>query len=298
MSSSSNNQLHNFDNNDEEKKSVSILSNVLPSRRQARVIERPHKKQYELIEAQENETENNNSSNQDFVKKARKDAKKIKKEKKTVIISIVLAVLIAFLLVIVLMVISGDKQDNSIEQYLDRLRKQEVVECDIEMVNYFFKTYYDALSAGNTTIVEGLFDNPSKANVTTEVSKIVESYKNIKVYVTAGIKDNEIVAFVYNELKFKNIDTLAPAVDVFYLSYNKTDNALKIVTDMYTNGDIIRFINVAAQKEPVRSLLIQTNENLDKALDSDKELKNLVIIMQSMTNQASNSNQETETLAP
>ena len=299
MSSDPNNQLKNSNTADDEKQSGSILANVLPSRREARIIQRPPKEKYELINQDESETEDsNNNSNKKFsLKKVIKDAKKSPQEKKTGIISIVLAVLIAVFLITILIVFASDKQDNSIEHYLDKLRNQEITQCNVEAVNYFFKTYYDALSAGNTTIVEGLFDNPAKANITTEISKIVESYNNIKVYVTAGINENEIVAFVYNELKFKNINTLAPAVDVFYLTYNAADNSLKIKSDMYTDADIIKFINVAAQKDPVRSLLSETNEKLNSALESDKELKNLFIIMQSMTNQANGETQE-ETVAP
>ncbi len=205
------------------------------------------------------------------------------KKNRTGIICICLAILIIILVVMLYLIFSKDEKGNSMAKYLDGMRTQEVVVSDLEQVNYFFKTYYDALAAGNTTVIEGLYDEPSKANITTEVSKIVESFDNIKVYVTKGLEDNEIVAFVYNELKFPNINTLAPCVDTFYLKYNAFDNSLKIVTNMYTDASIIKFVNVVAKKDPVRSLLSSTNENLNNALEADGELKNLYLIMQSMT---------------
>lgn len=216
-------------------------------------------------------------------KKAISNIKHVVKKNRAGIVCVGLAIVVAILVIMIFLVFSKDDKDNSMAKYLDTMRSQDVVECDIEQINFFFKAYYEALSGGNTTVLEGLYDDSSKVNITTEVSQIVESFNNIKVYVTKGLKDKEIVAFVYNELKFPNINTLAPAIDTYYLRYEPADNSLKIMASMYTDASIIKYINVVAKKDPVRSLLFDTNEKLNTALDSDKELKNLYLIMQSMT---------------
>ncbi len=229
--------------------------------------------------------DDSNSSNVVSQKKI-SNLKQFAIEKRIGITCIGIAVLIAILIIMIFLVFSKDDTDNSMAKYLDNMRTQEIIECDIEQVNFFFKSYYDALSEGNTTIIEGLYDDPSKANITTEVSEIVEKFDNIKVYVTKGLKDKELVAFVYNELKFPNIETLAPAVDTYYLSYNELNNSLKIITNMFTDPSIIKFINVVAKKEPVRSLLTNTNDKLNEALEADSQFKSLYLIMQSMTDNA------------
>ncbi len=189
----------------------------------------------------------------------------------------------ALIVVVVAIIALTPHTKKNKTNYMDQIRDQEIEESGSETINDFFSEYYKAMASGNTTILDAMFDEPSKAYVTTEVSQIVDGYDNLKVYVTKGINENSIVAFVYSDMHFANIDKTAPAVDSFYLNYYPEDGSLKINADMYTDEEILKYMNLVSYREPVRSLLDDTNKALDEALSSDKNLKNLYLLMQSMT---------------
>lgn len=189
----------------------------------------------------------------------------------------------ALIVVVVAIIALTPQTKKNKTNYMDQIRSQEVEESGFEAINDFFGEYYKAMATGNTTALDAMYNDPSKANVTTEVSQIVDGYDNLKVYVTKGIDENSIVAFVYSDMHFANIDKTAPAVDSFYLNYYPEDGSLKINADMYTDEEILKYMNLVSYREPVRSLLDDTDKALDEALSSDKNLKNLYLLMQSMT---------------
>lgn len=199
-----------------------------------------------------------------------------------------LLILFAALLIIVLAVLiiraASGASDNA--RYMDQIRNQEIKVNDVGMIDDLFNNYYTALASGNTTDLERLYDDPSKANITTEISTIVDNYDNLQIYTTPGIEDNTIVAFVYNDMHFANIDATAPSVDSFYLRYNPDTGSLKICSDMYTDPEILKYMNLVSYREPIRTLLSDTDAKLEEALASNKDLNNLYIIMQSMTEAA------------
>lgn len=208
--------------------------------------------------------------------------------------AIILLLLLIIIVVVVLVAGGGAKKSARRGSFMDQIRNQEIKENDVAAINDFFVNYYTALSSGNTTDLEAMFDDPSKANITTEISTIVSQYDNFKVYVTPGIEENDIVAFVSYDIHFDNIEATAPSVDSFYLKYDSEQAALKICADMYTDQEILRFMNLVSYREPIRSLLTDTNNRLSDALAGNKDLNNLYILMQSLTESADYS-EETET---
>lgn len=226
--------------------------------------------------------------------KAEKKAKKgsFFKNRKALLALIILAALI-IVIVAVLLIKGGNAKKNA--GYMDQIRNQEIKLNDVSAVDDFFTNYYTALSSGNTTELEKMFDEPEKANITTEISTIVNQYDNFQIYVTPGIDDNSIVAFVYNDIHFANIDATAPSVDSFYLRYDPDLSVLKIDSDMYTDQDILKFMNLVSYREPIRTLLKDTNDKLSASLAANKDLNNLYILMQSMTDASAYETEEETT---
>ena len=275
--------------NSEKIESGLTLGQPMPSRRATRHVE----KIQILTEASKDEVVELDLSDIEDQEQSEGSEKKLslpkiqwKKPDKKAILKIVLGVVA---LLIVAAVITGivvyaqkDKNSGYSRNFMDQLRMQEIRLVEDEPANAFFRQYYDAMSAGDTTILEGMFDNPAKADVSAEVSTIVESYDNLAVYMTEGLEENEYVAFVYNDVKFNNINTLAPSVDCFYLVMGE-DGMYKICWDMYQNVDKIRFLRLASYMMPIRQLLSDSDAALQNALNQDKDLKNLYIVMQSMT---------------
>ena len=275
--------------NSEKIESGLTLGQPMPSRRATRHVEKipilNEASKDEVVELDLSDIEDQEQS-EGSEKKLSLPKIQWKKPDKKAILKIVLGVVA---LLIVAAVITGivayaqkDKNSGYSRNFMDQLRMQEIRLVEDEPANAFFRQYYDAMSAGDTTILEGMFDNPAKADVSAEVSTIVESYDNLAVYMTEGLEENEYVAFVYTDVKFKNINTLAPSVDCFYLVMGE-DGMYKICWDMYQNVDKIRFLRLASYMMPIRQLLSDSDAALQNALNQDKDLKNLYIVMQSMT---------------
>lgn len=219
------------------------------------------------------------------------------REKKIPVLLTALAVLIVVLAFTLLM--GGGVEEKVVEtkyqQWMRQLRTKDIVECRVDSINEFFEDYYTALSEGDTTALESMYDDPLSANITTELSSIVSSYANITVYVTPGINDNEVVAFVYNDIYFVNIDQATPAVDSFYLKMDTESNSVYIMTAMYTDADINTFMYLASYREPIRSLLSNTESQLNAILESNDDLRNIYIIMSAMTEENAGDDAEDET---
>ena len=181
---------------------------------------------------------------------------------------------------------AGYEKDTSkqSENLMDLARKKNVIECDIDAINDFFEDFYSAQAEGNTTLMEGMYNNPEKANITAALSTIIDYYSDLKVYVTPGLKQNEVVCFVYNEIHFNNIATAAPSVDSFYIYMDTENNKVQILTSMYTDETVRNFMKLISIRNPVRSVLTAAQDGLYGALESNTDLRNLYVVMSSMTN--------------
>ena len=278
-------------NDNSEKKEAGLsLGQPMPSRRATRHVEKIQiSKDIPKEEASEPMPEKDNKEPvqiKDYVKKLSLPKITWKKPDKKMILKVILGVIALLIVAAVVtgIVVLSRKEDNSgySRNFMDQLRMQEIRLVEDEPANAFFRQYYDAMCAGDTTVLEGMYDDPAKADVSAGVSTIVESYNNLAVYMTGGLEKNEFVAFVYNDVKFNNINTLAPSVDCFYLVMGD-DGVYKICWDMNQNVDKIRFCRLASYMMPIRQLLSDSDAALQSALSQDKDLKNLYIVMQSMT---------------
>ena len=198
-------------------------------------------------------------------------------------ILIILAVLILAVILILALRPQTVKEDVS---YMDQIRNEEVTVNDDPKLTEFFTTYYEALSSGNTTALERMFDDPTKAMITTEISTIVDSYDNLQIYKTQGIEEDSFVVFVYNDIHFANIEATAPSVDGFYLTKDEASGSYKLRADVAENEEILKYMNLVSYREPIRSLLSDTDAKLSEVLNGNKDLNNLYILMQSMTEAA------------
>ena len=278
-------------NDSSEKKEAGLsLGQPMPSRRATRHVEKiqilKETPKAETPEPKQEKDKKEPVQIKDYVKKLSLPKITWKKPDKKMILKIVLGVIALLIVAAVVtgIVVLSQKEDHDgySRNFMDQLRMQEIRLVENEPANAFFRQYYDAMSAGDTTILEGMYDNPAKADVSAGVSTIVESYDNLAVYMTGGLEENEFVAFVYNDVKFNNINTLAPSVDCFYLVMGD-DGVYKICWDMNQNVDKIRFCRRASYMMPIRQLLSDSDAALQSALSRDKDLKNLYIVMQSMT---------------
>ena len=106
-------------------------------------------------------------------------------------------------------------------------------------------------------------------------NKYVKKYKNIECYTKPGLDENTYVVFVYYEIKFKNIKTTAPGIDILYVMRDPETSLVYIHNGATSNNEIKNYILAMENDEDVAKLYKETDEALKKAIKKDKDLSAL-----------------------
>ncbi|MDD2969944.1 MAG: SH3 domain-containing protein [Lachnospiraceae bacterium] len=123
-------------------------------------------------------------------------------------------------------------------------------------VNDLITRYYTALADGDMDTVVAC------RNYTEETEKIrlekksqyIDSYQNLKVYTKDGMVENTYLAYVYYEVKFNDIETLAPALNTLYICPNESgelyiyegeidDTVSEYLKELSTQDDVVELFN-------------------------------------------------------
>ena len=143
-------------------------------------------------------------------------------------------------------------------------------------ITKLMKEYYKAKLSCDITTLKKVLSDPTDVGTKKELKKKVQYFdkiSNIKCYVKKSFKEGTYIVYVYNEVKFINIKTPAPAVYQFYIVTDSTGN-LKIFSgtlDEETN----RYYFERKNDSDVQKLIKDTNKKAEKAKKSDKNLKTL-----------------------
>lgn len=134
--------------------------------------------------------------------------------------------------------------------------------------------YYSARLTGDTASIEKYVDNIEDVDMAQikASNEYIKKYKNIQCYSKPGLDDNTYVVFAYYEIKFKNIETLAPGIDVLYVIRDGDTGSVFIHNGATANADIKTYIEALGQEEDVADLYARTNKALQNALDADTAL--------------------------
>jgi len=101
-------------------------------------------------------------------------------------------------------------------------------------------------------------------------TKYIEKYENITCYTKKGPEDGSFVVFAYHEIKFKSIDTLAPAMNRFYVKQNDEGKAYIYLGE--ADKETERAILEITESEDVMDLKNSVDEKLLKAVEKDGPL--------------------------
>lgn len=146
-------------------------------------------------------------------------------------------------------------------------------ECDSD-IKKLINHYYSAKIKCDVKTIQSLLTDPSQVDSKEAIKKnimFIEEYRNIKCFMKKSFKENEYVVFVYNDIKFFNIKTPAPAIDEFYIVKDETGK-FKIFSGEFDN-QMKEYYHNRIQDEDVANLINQTNEKAEKARKKDKNLK-------------------------
>ena len=221
-------------------------------------------------------------------RRLKRKCKDFYRAKAVIILGTLIAVCIIAAIVLIATLGSQSRKHSSLsreQELMQMVQSKNVIPCHVSSINNFFVMYYGAMATGDTSVLEDSYDDPKNAGISANMSSIVSRITNVKVYVTPGIKKNEVAAFVSYDIYFKNINIPAPSVDSFYIYMNTADSSIKILTRMNTDKDINNFLTLVSYREPVRSLIAETESELYDILNTNTDLRNLYVVMSSMTDE-------------
>ncbi len=180
---------------------------------------------------------------------------------KTAVFVAVTAVLLIIAIAIAITAGNNDREEQAQVSENVVTQTKPVSEVALEenkypKVNELVNKYYTALADGDMETVA------ASRNYTEETEKIrlekksqyIESYQNLKVYTKDGLVENTYLAYVYYEVKFNDIDTVAPALNTLYICPNENgelyiyegeidDTVSEYLKELSTQDDVVELFN-------------------------------------------------------
>lgn len=198
--------------------------------------------------------------------------------------------LVVLLVVIILVAVSGASQEKTGRGTTETKAVMEtgstetsvteesvVAEVELEEnayaeINDLVSRYFVAMAAGDmetVTALESPMTDMKKLTIE-EKSKYIESFDNITVYTKPGPDEESKIVFVYNEVRFYNIETTAAAVNTMYACKNEEGNYY------FFGGEIDEekesYINAVIEQADVVELFNRADVKFQEAVDSDADL--------------------------
>ncbi|MDD6340093.1 MAG: SH3 domain-containing protein [Butyrivibrio sp.] len=140
-------------------------------------------------------------------------------------------------------------------------------------VNQVVNSYFTALAAGDRNAVSQLKSDTNEEELIKieKKSAYIEAFENITVYTKLGLADNSYITFVYYDINFKDVDTLAPGLTTLYICPSD-DGSLHIYDDDLDEETSNR-IKEAAGEADVVDLFNRVEVAYNEAVEADANLK-------------------------
>jgi len=170
-------------------------------------------------------------------------------------------------------IVQGDS-DNSDDSSTKNNNTNSLVKDQYPQIKVLVEQYFDAKNTVNVDKLKKIVDNLSddiKDKLEKE-KKYIESYSNIEVYTKSGLTDDAYVVYAYCEIKFLNIDTLAPGSVVLYVVRDAETDTTYIHT-YKSDSDIAAYVEALNQDEDVKEFYSTVESKLEEACKKDNELK-------------------------
>ena len=188
-------------------------------------------------------------------------------------------------LVVVLLIFSSGKNNDDTIEAVDTVSQVSangseipVPETELEVdayadVNTLVADYFTAMAAGDTDKLSQIcseLDDTEKIRIQKK-AEFTENYQNFTCYTKPGPMDKSYIVFAYYEIKFKNIETLAPGLTSLYIG-SKDDGSL-YVYDGDLDENVNDYIRTIAAQDDVVELLNKVDTKYSEAAASDDALK-------------------------
>lgn len=141
-----------------------------------------------------------------------------------------------------------------------------------EEVNQLINTYYSAIAEGNTDTIQSLRDNLDDTEKVKflKQSEYIENYQNIICYTKKGPIENSYLAYVYHEVKFKDIDTLIPGMESHYICPDESGNLYIFTGEL--DEKIKQYLKELSTQDNVTNLSNMVQVKFNEAKESDEKV--------------------------
>ena len=144
---------------------------------------------------------------------------------------------------------------------------------NVPEVSTVLEQYYTALGARDINGLFAVTDNlTAEEQAQIEAESDVESYGDVKAYTISGPSDGTYIAFVSSRCKYLGINQTLPMLSEYYL-YTTEDGILKIMDDTDSDAAVTEAMKAALEKEEVKNLIEQVQNDYQDALDADASLR-------------------------
>ena len=144
---------------------------------------------------------------------------------------------------------------------------------NVPEVSTVLEQYYTALGARDINGLFAVTDNlTAEEQAQIEAESDVESYGDVKAYTISGPSDGTYIAFVSSRCKYLGINQTLPMLSEYYL-YTTEDGILKIMDDTDGDAAVTEAMKAALEKEEVKNLIEQVQNDYQNALDADASLR-------------------------
>jgi hypothetical protein len=136
------------------------------------------------------------------------------------------------------------------------------------------KTYYEAKVNCDIDTMKDISSVPDNVISKKQLLQLVEGiddYKNIKCYVKKSYEEGSYIVFVYYDIKFIGLKTLAPSLSKLYIITDETGE-LKIFDGELTE-ELRSYVTARSEDEDVIALREHTDQLAAEAKEQDKDLK-------------------------
>lgn len=142
-----------------------------------------------------------------------------------------------------------------------------------DQVNALIDSYFNAMASGDTEAISSMKNGlaQEEALKIQKKSNYIETFENLNVLSKDGPVENSYVAFVYYEIKFKDIETLAPGLTTLYICKNENGNLQ--INDGELAEDVTEYIKNMASAEDVKAIFDRVEVKYSEATDADAQLK-------------------------
>jgi hypothetical protein len=112
-------------------------------------------------------------------------------------------------------------------------------------------------------------------------TKYIEAYENVKSYVVEGPIEDSYIVYAYHEVKFSGIDTLAPAMNEFYVTLSQDGKPQIYLGEI--DSETAEYLNGVRNSDEVMDVIYNVNDALEKAVKEDVALAEFYLKLEEST---------------